>query len=55
MWHQVFSFSLTQTFFYCALNTYQASTELILSELTDATNTAITQMVDVIDLAATVT
>ena len=54
MRHQIVCFSLTQTFFHCALNTDETGTELVLSEFAYATHTAITQVIDIIDFAAAI-
>src|SRR3546814_3780577 len=53
--HEVFGLGLAQTFFDRTLDTHQACTELVLGQFADATHAAITQVIDVVDLTATVT
>ena len=55
MRHQIFCFRLTQALFDCALYTNQTCAELVFSQLTNATYTTISEVVDIIDLSATVT
>ena len=53
--HQAFAFRHRQTLFDRTLNTYQANAELVLGHFAYAANTTVTQVVDVIDDAFTVT
>ena len=53
--HQAFAFSHRQTLFDRTLNTYQANAELVLGHFAYTANTTVTQVVDVIDDAFTVT
>ena len=53
--HQAFAFSHRQTLFDRTLNTYQANAELVFSHFAYTANTTVTQVVDVIDDAFTVT
>ncbi len=55
MRHEILSFRLTQTLFHSPFNTNQTGTELVFSQLTHATHTAIAKVVDVVDLATAVT
>ena len=52
--HQVFGFSQGQALFHRTLDPYQANSELVFRHFTHGTDTAVTQVVDVIDAAATV-
>ena len=54
MRHQIIRLGLTETLLDRALHTRQTGTELVLSQFTHRTDTAVTQMIDVIDLAATI-
>ena len=54
MWHQVVWFSLVQTLFNGTLNTSQARTELVLSQLTYWTHTTVTQVIDVVYFTVTI-
>ena len=53
--HQAFAFSHRQTLFDRTLNTHQTNAELVLGHFAYAANTTVTQVVDVIDDAFTVT
>ena len=53
--HQAFAFGHRQTFLDRTLDAHEANTELVLGHLTDATDAAVTQVVDVIDDALAVT
>jgi hypothetical protein len=55
MRHQVIRFGLAEAFFDRALNANQAGTELIFGQLTDAANTTVAEVIDIINLAATIT
>src|SRR5690625_2730528 len=55
MRHQVFAFSLRQTLSYGTLYTHQTSTELVFSQLSDTAHPAITQVVNIINLANAIT
>ena len=52
MRHQVVGFGLRQALLDGTLDTNQTSTELVLSQFADGTYTAVTEVVDVIDLTA---
>src|SRR5690606_18479496 len=52
--HQVFGFGLAQAFFHSTLNTYQACTELVFGQFANTTHTAVTEVIDVVDLATAV-
>jgi len=52
--HQIVRFGLRQAFLDRALDANQTRPELVLGQLTDRANAAITQMVDVIDFAAAI-
>ena len=54
MRQKTFVFSLCQTLFDRTFHTRQARTELIFSQLTDATNATIAQVVNIIDFANTI-
>ena len=54
MWHQVVWFSLVQTLFNGTLNTSQARTELVFSQLTYWTHTTVTQVIDVVYFTVTI-
>ena len=55
MGHEIFSFRLTETLFDSAFHAYKTRPELILSQFPDAAHAAVTQVIDIVDLAATVT
>ncbi len=55
MRHQVIGFSLTQTLFHGAFNTNQTSTELVFGQFTNTTDTAVTQVIDIINHTLAVT
>ena len=55
MRHQVLRFCLVQTLFNCTFYTSQTAAELVFSQLTHRTNTTITQVVNIIYFAMTVT
>ena len=52
--HQVFSFSLTQTFLDSALDAHQTRTELVFSQFADATDTAVAKVINIVNLSATI-
>ncbi|OIQ68076.1 hypothetical protein GALL_503350 [mine drainage metagenome] len=54
MRHQRFLFSLAQAFFHRFFNTCQAHAVLVFGQFTDTANTAIAQVVNVIDLTMTI-
>ena len=54
MRHQIVCFSLTQPFLHCALYAYESCTELIFGQLANTTYATVTQVIDVIDFAATI-
>ena len=54
MGHEVFSLCLTQALFDSALNTNQACTELVFSQLPHTAYATVTEVIDIIDLTATV-
>ena len=55
MRHQVVGFGLSKTFFDCTLDSHQTGTELVLRQFADATNTTVTQVIDIIHFATTIT
>ena len=54
MWHQVIRFSLTKAFLDSTFNPDQPCTKLIFSQFTDTPYTTVAQMVDIVDLAASI-
>src|SRR5690554_3860761 len=53
--HQAFAFGEAQALANCTFNPHKADPELVLSHFTNAANTTVTQVIDVIYLALTVT
>ena len=53
--HQAFTFNHTQTFTYCTLYSYKTNAEDILCHLTNASDTTVAEVVDIINDADTVT
>src|SRR5690606_25089564 len=53
--HQVFGLGLAQTFLNSTLHTHQTGAELVLGQFAHATNTTVTQVIDIVDLTAAVT
>ena len=51
---QIVRLGLGQTFADSAFNTHQAGAELIFRQFTDATNTTIAQMIDIVNFTATI-
>jgi hypothetical protein len=54
MRHQVVCFGLAQTLLNCPLNSYQTGTELVLCQFAHATHTAVTKVIDIVNLTATI-
>ena len=46
--HQAIRLCQIQTLFHCTLNTHQTDTELVLGHLTDATDTTVTEVINII-------
>ncbi len=54
MRHQVVRFGLAETLLHCTFNAHQTGTELVFSQFADTTHATITEVIDIIDFAATV-
>jgi len=54
MRHQVIGFGLAETFLDGTFNPHQTSAELVFSQFTDATHATITEVINIIDFAATI-
>jgi hypothetical protein len=54
MRHQVVCFGLAKAFLDRALNANQAGTELVFGQLTDAANTTVAEVIDIVNLTATI-
>ena len=53
--HESFAFRHGKTLFHCSLNSHQADSELVLSHLTHRAHATVTEVVNVVDHALTVT